>query len=680
MYEALLSAQKAINSKTSLSEILEQILNSIYEVFGLQQCAVLLLEGSKLRIAAARGYSSDVVSTWEGTPGKGITGTAALGQAVYVADIQNDPRYVRGVPGAVSELAVPIQFADEVLGVLDAESPRTFSDEERQWFALFAGQIAIALRNAFLLEKERNKARQLKALAAINARINKTGTQEQILETILETAADILHYDRSAILLYKYTYLEMLVCRGYKEGIGKGFRIPIGEGITGEAALRREGILVQDVRNDKRYIHASDTSLSEMAVPLFYKDELLGVLDADSSSRFFSDDDYFIFTAFAEQIASVLSMHELINEIEQKNAALKRQIDDIYRINKELTKTTEALEQANSELKKRIEELTTLYEVGKTITSSLNLEDTLNAILQMTGHILNVSSGAIILLNDDASEMKVQASYTQDREPGLHLATENTVSVSSNENAEKIIDIPLQIGEHLIGKFRLAQRSDSTFTETERTMLVTLASQAAIAIENARLYENTQKAYFETIKSLAQALEARDAYTRGHSERVTEYSLLLAQKVGVSRKYMDILQYAGLLHDIGKIGVADAILLKPDKLSDDDLVLIRDHTQLGDAILSPLRFLHDAQDIVRYHHERWEGTGYPEGLTGKKIPLLARIIAIADSYDAMTSDRPYRKAMPIEAALEEIRAGAGTQFDPELANLFIEVIKEKFAV
>ncbi|HQG40837.1 MAG TPA: HD domain-containing phosphohydrolase, partial [Spirochaetales bacterium] len=121
-------------------------------------------------------------------------------------------------------------------------------------------------------------------------------------------------------------------------------------------------------------------------------------------------------------------------------------------------------------------------------------------------------------------------------------------------------------------------------------------------------------------------------------------------------------------------------LLKPDKLSDDDLVLIRDHTQLGDAILSPLRFLHDAQDIVRYHHERWDGTGYPEGLTGKKIPLLARIIAIADSYDAMTSDRPYRKAMPIEAALEEIRAGAGTQFDPELANLFIEVIKEKFAV
>lgn len=702
MYEALLSAQKAINSKTCLNEILEQILDSVYEVFGLRQCAVLLLQDSKLRIAAARGYSSDIVSAWQGSLGTGITGTAALGQVVYVADVSKDSRYVQGVPGAVSELAVPIQFANEVLGVLDAESPRPFSREEQQWFTLFAGQIAIALRNAFLLDKEREKARQLKALASINARINKTGTKEQILEAILDTAADILHYDRSAILIYKYTHLEMLVSRGYKEGIGKGFRIPIGEGITGEAALRREGILVQDVRNDKRYIHASDTSLSEMAVPLFNKDELIGVLDTDSSSRFFSDDDYFIFTAFAEQIASVLNMHELINEIEQKNNALKRQIDDIYRINKELTKTTEALERANSELKKRIDELSTLYEVGKTITSSLNLEETLNTILDMTGHILNVSSGAIILLNDDASEMKVQALYTRDRETGLRYTSESSApgmsskthgaaaaeehgeiephNLSQELQSDKIIDIPLQIGERLIGKFRLAQRPDTAFTETERTMLVTLASQAAIAIENARLYENTQKAYFETIKSLAQALEARDAYTRGHSERVTEYSLLLAKKAGVSRKYMDILQYAGLLHDIGKIGVADAILLKPDKLSADDFVLIRDHTQLGDAILSPLRFLHDAQDIVKYHHERWDGTGYPEGLSGKKIPLLARIIAIADSFDAMTSDRPYRKAMPIDAAIEEIKAGAGTQFDPELASLFIEAIKEKFAV
>lgn len=703
MYEALLSAQKAINSKISLNEILEQILDSVYEIFGLQQCAILLIRDSKLKIAASRGYATDIVSSWEGSVGTGITGTAALGQVVYVEDVRSDSRYVQGVPGAVSELAVPIQFANEVLGVLDAESPRTFSQEEQQWFSLFAGQIAIALRNAFLLEKERDKARQLKALAAINTKINKTGTTEQILDAILETAADILHYDRSAILIYKYTHLEMLVCRGYKTGIGKGFKIPIGEGITGEAALRREGILVRDVRSDKRYIQASDNSLSEMAVPLFNKDELIGVLDADSSSRFFSDDDYFIFTAFAEQIASVLCIHYLVNEIEQKNIALKRQIDDIYRINKELTITTEALERANSELKKRIDELSTLYEVGKTITSSLNLEETLNTILYMTGHILNVSSGAIILLNDDASEMKVQASYVRDRETGLRFTSEGTTvntiheangmgaseqhldlvnqhAISQELQSEKIIDIPLQIGERLIGKFRLAQRPDTAFTETERTMLVTLASQAAIAIENARLYENTQKAYFETIKSLAQALETRDAYTRGHSERVTEYSLLLAQKANVDRKHMDILQYAGLLHDIGKIGVADAILLKPEKLSADDFMLIQDHTQLGDAILSPLRFLHDAQDIVRYHHERWDGTGYPEGLSGKKIPLLARIIAIADSFDAMTSDRPYRKAMPIAAAIEEIKAGAGTQFDPELAGLFIEVIKEKFAL
>ena len=663
MYEALLSAQKAINSKISLQEILEQVLDSVYEVFGLQQCAILLKKEQILYIAAARGYDTHVVQAWQGTVGSGITGTAALGQIVYVHDVASDPRYVQGVEGAIAEIAVPIQFDGEVLGVLDAEAPRTLSEDEQHWFALFAGQIAIALRNAFLLEKERKKARQLKALASINAKINTGETTEHLVDEILETTMEILHFDRSAVLLYKYTHLEILACRGYKQDISKGFKIPIGEGITGDVALRREGILVHDVREDKRYIQASETSISEMAVPLFNKGELIGVLDADSSTRYFSDDDFFMFTAFADQVASVLRIQELVSEIEHKNSVLKRKIDDTYRINKELTETTKALELVNSELKKRIDELSTLYEVGKKITSSLNLEETLNAILSMTGHILNVSSGAIILLNDDATEMKIQASYKQE-----------------NPAEEHIIDIPLQIGERLIGKFRLAQRLDAEFTEAERTMLVTLASQAAIAIENARLYENTQKAYFETIRSLAQALEARDAYTRGHSERVTEYSLMLAKKAGVALRDLDILQYAGLLHDIGKIGVADAILLKPDKLSADDFLLIRDHTQLGDAILSPLRFLHDEQDIVRYHHERWDGTGYPEGLQGKKIPLLARIIAIADSFDAMTSDRPYRKAMQITDAIHEIEAGAGTQFDPELAMLFAEVIKEKFAL
>ena len=613
MYEALLHAQKAINSRTEIGEILEEILDSVQELFNFEQCAVILVKQGVLRIAAARGYDETVVASWSGRIGEGITGTAALGETEYVADVRSDPRYVQGVAGAVSELAVPILFDGDILGVLDAESTRVLTAEDREWFTLFAGQIAIALRNSALLEKEKEKAAQLKALASISSRMNRGATTDALIEDILDTAGKILRYDRSAVLLYKTTHLEILASRGYDSAIHKGFRIPIGSGITGEVALKRKGVCVGDVRTAKSYIKASEDSVSEMAVPLFCNDELVGVLDADSSTRNFDDDDYFIFSAFAEQVASVLNTEKLIGEIEQKNALLVRQIEDISRINRELKKTGEALEKANHDLKKRIEELATLYEVGKTITSSLDLNETLKTILYMTGHILDVSAGAIILLDEDALEMRVQASYHTDENHNMVIESQPPQGGIS-EGESKVIDIPLQIGERLIGKFRFAQRGDIIFTDTERNMLVTLASQAAIAIENARLYENTQKAYYETIRSLAQALEARDSYTRGHSERVTEYSLMLAKRAGVSRKQLDILQYAGLLHDIGKIGVADAILLKPAMLSDDDFSIIKDHTQLGDAILAPLRFLNEAQDVVKYHHERWDGTGYPSGL------------------------------------------------------------------
>jgi putative nucleotidyltransferase with HDIG domain len=237
-----------------------------------------------------------------------------------------------------------------------------------------------------------------------------------------------------------------------------------------------------------------------------------------------------------------------------------------------------------------------------------------------------------------------------------------------------LIDIPLLIGDRLIGHFELGHDSKASFSNEERKMLHTLASQAAIAIENARLFENTQKSYYDTIKSLAQALEARDPYTRGHSERVTEYSLSIASKMGLDEKEKNLIRYAGLLHDIGKIGISDSVLHCPTSLSDRDFAIVKDHTMFGDAILSPLKFLVDAQVIIRHHHERFDGAGYPEGLKGDAIPLASRIIAVADSYDAMTSDRPYRSAMPREKAVAEIRANSGTQFDPSCVDAFIAYI------
>jgi len=174
------------------------------------------------------------------------------------------------------------------------------------------------------------------------------------------------------------------------------------------------------------------------------------------------------------------------------------------------------------------------------------------------------------------------------------------------------------------------------------------------------------------IAALANAIEAKDEYTEGHNERVSGYSVALARAAGMSEDDQEIVRMAGILHDIGKIGVPDSVLNKPGSLNQDEFERIFLHPQEGEKILSPLRCLSGIRDVVLYHHERYDGTGYPKGLKGEKIPIFARIVAIADSYDAMTSNRSYRQALSREKAVEELESKAGEMWDPELVRIFIE--------
>lgn len=180
------------------------------------------------------------------------------------------------------------------------------------------------------------------------------------------------------------------------------------------------------------------------------------------------------------------------------------------------------------------------------------------------------------------------------------------------------------------------------------------------------------------MKSLAQALEARDTYTKGHSERVTRYAVAIAKEMELDARTQKVIYYAGMLHDIGKIGISDAILQKRVKLSDEEWETIRNHPMFGDNILGPIKFLNDAQKVVLRHHERYDGSGYPGHLKGEEIPLEARIVAVADSFDAMTSDRPYRKALSRDVAVAEIRSASGGQFDPRVVEAFLAIVEEVF--
>jgi putative nucleotidyltransferase with HDIG domain len=211
------------------------------------------------------------------------------------------------------------------------------------------------------------------------------------------------------------------------------------------------------------------------------------------------------------------------------------------------------------------------------------------------------------------------------------------------------------------------------FSEEDFYLADAIAASVSVAIESAQLVEKQRDQFIQTITALARTVEVRDQSTANHTLRVTEYSLLLGEQLNLSPVQLHHLRIGTPLHDIGKIGIQDDILLKPDRLTPEEFELMKSHTVKGAAILEPIPALKPVIPIVRNHHERWDGQGYPDGLAGEAINLLARIVAVADAFDAMTSSRPYRPAMSMEMAFAELTAKAGTHFDPACVKAFLTV-------
>jgi response regulator RpfG family c-di-GMP phosphodiesterase len=233
-----------------------------------------------------------------------------------------------------------------------------------------------------------------------------------------------------------------------------------------------------------------------------------------------------------------------------------------------------------------------------------------------------------------------------------------------------LVSVPLRMKTRLLGWIAVASfTKQKRFNEGHRKLLSIVGSRAAAAIENARLYEDLRATFQQTIQGLARAIDKMDRYTAGHSERVATYATYLAVRLGLPPEAIEIVRQSALMHDIGKIGCV-MNLNKPGKLTQDEYEMFKRHPVYGKDILDPIKFLHPLVPGVHLHHERWDGRGYPLGLKGNGVPLIARIIAVADTYDAMTSDRAYRRALPHEVAVGEIERCSATQFDPDLAYSF----------
>jgi len=384
--------------------------------------------------------------------------------------------------------------------------------------------------------------------------------------------------------------------------------------------------------------------------------------------------------------------------------------------------------------------LDSLHEVSKIITSTFDvkiiMKHTYNELVRITGcewfyvcfvdkksfePIFNYEYGNQSLKNVESIDYEQYVGNLA----GKNSLSEPQIEMLSSEDNSKIMAISLNVSDELIGAIFIGTSKAKAFSEVNLSFLKSLACYVAIGIRNAemfnniycqkqeiealyeqaaasneelnsyikeldktkeelneknvelmRMFDNIQYGYLQTVMCLANSIEAKDPYTRGHCQRVMEISCELARALKLSEEEIKDLRYAAILHDIGKIGISANILNKPGKLTDEEFNEIKKHPLIAYNILKDVEFLKNGLNAILQHHERYDGKGYPNGLKGDEICIFARIMCVADAFDAMTSDRPYRKGMDMESALKEIKRCSGTQFDPEIADLLVMMAGE----
>ncbi len=238
--------------------------------------------------------------------------------------------------------------------------------------------------------------------------------------------------------------------------------------------------------------------------------------------------------------------------------------------------------------------------------------------------------------------------------------------------------VPLAVRGNIIGFFCIGRTTGGQqFTASEVELVSVLSDHAAAAIDNSRLYEKLERSYLSTIVTLSGVVEAKDLYTDKHMKDIAEYSVEIAKKMGLSEKDTENIRKAALLHDLGKVSVPDNILMKAGKLTEDEMEVIKRHPTIGAKMIEPVEPLKKAREIIKHHQECYDGSGYPDGLKGEDIPLGARIVAVADAFGAMTTNRPYRKSLSVEQAIAELRKYKGIQFDPEIVDIFLAVLEKQ---
>lgn len=435
-----------------------------------------------------------------------------------------------------------------------------------------------------------------------------------------------------------------------------------------EVLTKKKARLIDEVSNSKdEFIRETLKSGSCVAAPLIARGEITGLIVIFNRSPYiYNKTDGELIELLGEQIGMLLYNRVLYDEMRVKAAGLEK-----------------------------------LMSLTINMETSLEIEDIISGALTDGVKKVFINSGGVVMLLSEGNELKIKAQYGYKfRMLGRNVPVDSIAGwvfknnkslfmkdvkkikffnqkIDGDYMKDSAIIVPISSQGKVSGVMCLTKQEG--YTREDLYFLNILSNHLAASIENARLYANVKKDYINTIYALAAAVDAKDHYTHGHSATVMKYSTKIAEKMSMSEAEIETIKYAGLLHDIGKIGISENIINKPGKLTNDEYAIIKMHPQLGANIISKIESLKKLVPLVLSHHEWVNGTGYPLGLRGEEIPMGARIIAIADAFSTITSKRPYREERSVDFAVKEIQKYSGTQFDARLVTAFIKLLKEEEA-
>lgn len=680
---------KAMGSTIILDELLDLIMDSCISELEADTGSIMLLDGEKgeLRISTARGLPKKVIANTRIKLGEGIAGTVAKeGEPLLLIGKVKDLRFkkIQKQEKIKSAMCVPLSVRDKVIGVISVNrlvKPQDYTTEDLGLLSLFASQAASALANAELYSKAESRIHELTKINEVTQALSSIRAEDEIFRLIANALYEIVGFDFCALLLYENeerSWLYVKTQYRLSKQYFKEMRDKLLSTFTNlsDITISKEHLSIDVEKieglSDKLVLLRGRRFESFLVLPLVVRGNVVGILN-------------------------ICSVHK--NAFNQDNLRILSTLTNTIAISVENTRLYRGMKQ-------KVSELSTLFEVGKTISSTLDLEKVLTLILEVATRLMEASICSLRLIGEE-KEIVLSASYgltrecfdterqstidkrkniaeeaLQERRPVIITDVQNDKEYDhpkyvSKEKVTSLLCVPLIVKEESVGVLTVYSTRRQKYTQDQVNLLSAIADQAAIAVSNAKLHEEIHHSFLRTVKALAAAVDAKDPYTKGHSESVVKYTLEIAKELELPQEDIESLEIAALLHDIGKIGIKEDVLLKPGKLDEAEWRVIKEHPSISAKILGPVEFPEVIMLAVRLHHEQMDGKGYPDGLSKDQIPLHASIIKVADAFDAMISDRPYRKALPLDVAISELKKGSGTQFHPMIVDTFIKIIERE---